>query len=155
VPGLVGVIVSIGLLMLGALILVRERGSRESLLAPPVDALDALIGELSPYVVIGAAQGAVVVGLAQPALRLAGEQRHLGIARCHAAIRGRQLALGLCFLGALGKPDAGEAGRRILLSSINATPWSRESRTRGITEDPRAASPGCRPEKAAPFFSTC
>ena len=67
VPGLVGVIVMISMLMLGALTLVRERerGSWESLLATPVDALDALIGKLSPYVAIGAMQGAVVVGLAQ------------------------------------------------------------------------------------------
>jgi ABC-2 type transport system permease protein len=67
VPGLVGVIVMISMLMLGALTLVRERerGSWEALLATPVDALDALIGKLSPYVVIGAAQGAVVIGLAQ------------------------------------------------------------------------------------------
>src|SRR5258708_24406760 len=66
VPGLVGVIVMISMLMLGALTLVRERerGSWEALLATPVDALDALIGKLAPYVVIGAAQGAVVVGLA-------------------------------------------------------------------------------------------
>jgi ABC-2 type transport system permease protein len=67
VPGLVGVIVMISMLMLGALTLVRERerGSWEALLATPVDALDALIGKLSPYVVIGAAQGAVVIGLAR------------------------------------------------------------------------------------------
>jgi ABC-2 type transport system permease protein len=67
VPGLVGVIVMISMLMLGALTLVRERerGSWESLLATPVDALDALLGKLSPYVVIGAMQGAVVVGIAQ------------------------------------------------------------------------------------------
>jgi ABC-type Na+ efflux pump permease subunit len=39
----------ISMLMLGALTLVRERerGSWESLLATPVDALDALIGKLS------------------------------------------------------------------------------------------------------------
>jgi ABC-2 type transport system permease protein len=67
VPGLVGVIVMISMLMLGALTLVRERerGSWESLLATPVDALDALVGKLSPYVVIGAVQGAVVVALAE------------------------------------------------------------------------------------------
>jgi len=67
VPGLVCVIVMISMLMLGALTLVRERerGSWESLLATPVDALDALIGKLSPYIVIGAAQGVVVVGLAE------------------------------------------------------------------------------------------
>ena len=67
VPGLVGVIVMISMLMLGALTLVRERerGSWESLLATPVAALDALIGKLSPYVLVGAAQGAVVIGLAR------------------------------------------------------------------------------------------
>ena len=67
VPGLVGVIVMISMLMLGALTLVRERerGSWEALLATPVGALDALIGKLSPYVLIGAAQRAVVIGLAQ------------------------------------------------------------------------------------------
>jgi ABC-2 type transport system permease protein len=67
VPGLVGVIVMISMLMLGALTLVRERerGSWEALLATPVDALDALIGKLSPYVVIGALQGMVAVGIAE------------------------------------------------------------------------------------------
>ena len=67
VPGLVGVIVMISMLMLGALTLVRERerGSWESLLATPVDALDALVGKLSPYIGIGTVQGVVAVGLAQ------------------------------------------------------------------------------------------
>ena len=67
VPGLVGVIVMISMLMLGALTLVRERerGSWESLLATPVDALDALVGKLSPYIAIGTAQGTVAVCLAQ------------------------------------------------------------------------------------------
>src|SRR5216683_2393731 len=66
VPGLAGVVVMISMLMLGALTLVRERerGSWETLLATPVDAFDALIGKLSPYVIIGAAQGAVVIGVA-------------------------------------------------------------------------------------------
>ncbi len=67
VPGLVGVIVMISMLMLGALTLVRERerGSWGTLLATPVGALDALVGKLSPYVVIGTAQGLVVVGIAR------------------------------------------------------------------------------------------
>ena len=57
----------ISMLMLGALTLVRERerGSWETLLATPVDAFDALVGKLSPYVVIGTVQAAVVIGLAQ------------------------------------------------------------------------------------------
>jgi ABC-2 type transport system permease protein len=67
VPGLAGVVVMISMLMLGALTLVRERerGSWETLLATPVDAIDALIGKLSPYVVIGTVQAAVVVYLAR------------------------------------------------------------------------------------------
>jgi ABC-2 type transport system permease protein len=67
VPGLVGVVVMISMLMLGALTLVRERerGSWETLLATPVDAIDALIGKLSPYIVIGTVQAAVVVYLAR------------------------------------------------------------------------------------------
>jgi ABC-2 type transport system permease protein len=67
VPGLVGVIVMIGMLMLGALSLVRERerGTWETLLATPVGALDALVGKLLPHLVVGTAQGALVVALAR------------------------------------------------------------------------------------------
>jgi len=32
---------------------------------PPVDAIDALVGKLGPYVVIGTVQAAVVIGLAR------------------------------------------------------------------------------------------
>jgi ABC-2 type transport system permease protein len=54
-PGLVGVVVMITMLFLGALTLVRERerGSWESLLATPVGPAEALIGKLTPYMVIG------------------------------------------------------------------------------------------------------
>jgi ABC-2 type transport system permease protein len=53
--------------MLGALTLVRERerGSWEALLATPVDALDALVGKLTPYVLIGTLQGVIVFGIAR------------------------------------------------------------------------------------------
>jgi ABC-2 type transport system permease protein len=55
------------MLMLGALTLVRERerGSWETLLATPVDAIDALVGKLSPYVIIGTVQAAVVIYIAR------------------------------------------------------------------------------------------
>ncbi len=67
VPGLAGVVVMISMLMLGALTLVRERerGSWETLLATPVDAIDALIGKLVPYIVIGTMQATVVIGVAR------------------------------------------------------------------------------------------
>jgi ABC-2 type transport system permease protein len=66
-PGLVGVVVMITMLMLGALTLVREReqGSWEGLLATPVTALDALLGKLTPYVIVAVAQAAIVIALAR------------------------------------------------------------------------------------------
>jgi ABC-2 type transport system permease protein len=67
VPGLAGVVVMISMLMMGALTLVRERerGSWETLLATPVDALDALVGKLSPYIIIGTIQAGSVIGVAR------------------------------------------------------------------------------------------
>ncbi len=67
VPGLVGVVVMITMLMLGALTLVRERerGSWETLLATPVDAVDALVGKLSPYILVGIVQAAAVIWIAR------------------------------------------------------------------------------------------
>lgn len=67
VPALAGVVVMISTLMLGALTLVRERerGSWETLLATPVRAADALVGKLGPYVIVGTAQAAIVIGIAR------------------------------------------------------------------------------------------
>jgi ABC-2 type transport system permease protein len=67
VPGLVGVVVMITTLMLGALALVRERerGTWEALLATPVRAVDALAGKLSPYIVVGVVQAALVIWIAR------------------------------------------------------------------------------------------
>jgi ABC-2 type transport system permease protein len=64
-PGLVGVIVMITMLFLGALTLVRERerGSWETLLATPVRPTEALVGKLSPYLLIGLIQTAAMLGL--------------------------------------------------------------------------------------------
>jgi ABC-2 type transport system permease protein len=66
-PGLVGVVVMITMLMLGALTLVRDReqGSWEGVLSTPVTALDALLGKLAPYVIVAVAQAAIVIALAR------------------------------------------------------------------------------------------
>jgi ABC-2 type transport system permease protein len=63
IPALSGVIVMITMLLLGALTLVRERerGTWEGLLITPVSGFDAMIGKLSPYLILGTVQAAVVV----------------------------------------------------------------------------------------------
>jgi ABC-2 type transport system permease protein len=65
-PGLSGVIVMITMLLLGALTLARERerGTWEGLLATPVSGADAMIGKLSPYLVLGTAQAGIVLAVA-------------------------------------------------------------------------------------------
>ena len=64
-PGLVGVIVMVTMLFLGGLTLVRERerGSWETLLATPVGPAEALVGKLTPYVVIGLIQTVCLLAL--------------------------------------------------------------------------------------------
>jgi ABC-2 type transport system permease protein len=65
-PGLSGVIVMITMLLLGALTLARERerGTWEGLLSTPVSGVDAMVGKLSPYLVLGTAQAGVVLAVA-------------------------------------------------------------------------------------------
>ena len=64
-PGLVGVVVMVSMLFLGAMSLVRERerGTWESLLATPIRAAEALVGKLAPYLVIGVTETALLLVL--------------------------------------------------------------------------------------------
>ncbi len=66
-PALSGVVVMIAMVMLGTLSLAREResGTWEMLAAMPLSRLETAIGKLTPYVMVGTAQGLVVLALAQ------------------------------------------------------------------------------------------
>jgi ABC-2 type transport system permease protein len=67
VPGLLGVILSITLVLMTALSVTRERerGTMESLLATPVRPVEVMVGKLAPYVGVGLVQAAVVLTLAR------------------------------------------------------------------------------------------
>lgn len=97
-PGLVGVIVMISMLMLGALTLVREReqGSWEGLLSTPVTALDALLGKLTPYVLIALAQTLVVIALARWLFDLPVKGDVLALVMCSSVFAIAHLTLGFC-----------------------------------------------------------
>jgi ABC-2 type transport system permease protein len=66
VPGLLGVILSMTLVLITALAVTRERerGTMEFLLATPVQPLEVMVGKLSPYVIVGLLQTVVVLVLA-------------------------------------------------------------------------------------------
>jgi ABC-2 type transport system permease protein len=65
VPGLLGIILSLTLVMMTALGVTREyeRGTMESLLATPVKPLEVMIGKLSPYVLVGLVQTVLILTL--------------------------------------------------------------------------------------------
>ena len=63
VPGLLGIILTITMVMMTALAVTREyeRGTMENLLAMPVKPLEVMVGKIAPYVIIGGVQVAVVL----------------------------------------------------------------------------------------------
>jgi ABC-2 type transport system permease protein len=66
VPGLLGVILSMTLVMMTALSVTREteRGTMESLLATPVEPIEVMVGKLAPYVLVGIIQTVIILTLA-------------------------------------------------------------------------------------------
>ncbi|MFA7263566.1 MAG: ABC transporter permease [Caulobacter sp.] len=67
VPGLLGVILSMTLVMMTALGVTREyeRGTMETLLATPVKPIEVMIGKLAPYVLVGLIQTVVILVIAR------------------------------------------------------------------------------------------
>lgn len=67
VPGLLGVILSLTLVIMTALSVTREleRGTMESLLATPVEPIEVMVGKLAPYVLVGLVQTAIILILAR------------------------------------------------------------------------------------------
>jgi ABC-2 type transport system permease protein len=65
VPGLVGVILTMTMLMFTALSVTREleRGTMESLLAMPITPIEIMLGKIVPYILIGFVQASLIVGL--------------------------------------------------------------------------------------------
>lgn len=67
VPGLLGVILQMTMVMMTAMALTREleRGTMENLLAMPATASEIMLGKVLPYLVVGAVQVVVVLGAAK------------------------------------------------------------------------------------------
>jgi ABC-2 type transport system permease protein len=64
VPGLVGTILTMTMLIFTALSVTREleRGTMESLLALPITPLEIMLGKILPYVMVGFVQAAIIIG---------------------------------------------------------------------------------------------
>jgi ABC-2 type transport system permease protein len=64
VPGLVGTILTMTMLIFTALSVTREveRGTMESLLSMPISPLEIMIGKIIPYIMVGFIQAALIIG---------------------------------------------------------------------------------------------
>jgi ABC-2 type transport system permease protein len=65
VPGLVGTILTMTMLIFTALSVTREieRGTMESLLAMPITPFEIMLGKIIPYVMVGFVQAALIIGV--------------------------------------------------------------------------------------------
>lgn len=65
VPGLVGTILTMTMLIFTALSVTREieRGTMENLLAMPITPIEIMLGKIIPYVLVGFIQAAMIVGI--------------------------------------------------------------------------------------------
>jgi len=67
VPGLLGIVLTLTLVMQTAVGVTREqeRGTMEHLLATPVQPLEVMAGKLAPFVIVGVLQTALILGVAR------------------------------------------------------------------------------------------
>jgi ABC-2 type transport system permease protein len=65
VPGLVGTILTMTMLIFTALAVTREveRGTMESLLSMPIRPVEIMLGKIIPYVIVGFVQAALIIGM--------------------------------------------------------------------------------------------
>jgi ABC-2 type transport system permease protein len=65
VPGLVGTILTMTMLIFTALSVTREieRGTMESLLAMPITPVEIMLGKIVPYIIVGFVQASLIIGI--------------------------------------------------------------------------------------------
>jgi len=65
VPGLVGTILTMTMLIFTALSVTREieRGTMENLLSMPISPVEIMLGKIIPYVIVGFVQAAMIIGI--------------------------------------------------------------------------------------------
>jgi ABC-2 type transport system permease protein len=66
VPGLLGVVLTMTMMMFTALAVTREieRGTMESLLSMPIKPVEIMLGKIAPYVLVGFVQMSIIIGAA-------------------------------------------------------------------------------------------
>jgi len=99
VPGLMGVILTMTLIMMTAMAITREteRGTMENLLATPVQPLEVMIGKILPYIVVGYVQVSVILVAARLLFNVPMAGSLLLLLGCILVFIAANLAVGILF----------------------------------------------------------
>jgi len=97
VPGLIVIILTMTMTLFTSIALVRERerGNLEMLITTPIRPLELMIGKLSPYVVVGLVQMAIVLGLGRLIFNVPFQGTALNLLIITTCFIGASLTLGL------------------------------------------------------------
>jgi ABC-2 type transport system permease protein len=97
IPGLIGVILTMTMTLFTAVAIVRERerGNLELLINTPVSTAELMIGKVSPYILIGLIQLALIVGVGQLLFKVPVHGSMLDLYLAASAFIVANLALGL------------------------------------------------------------
>ena len=121
VPGLLGVILTMTMVMMTALAVTRERerGTMENLLAMPVRPIEVMIGKILPYIAVGAVQVVVILLVAWLLFGVGVQGSLAAVLPRHGAVHRRQPGHRLHHLDAGAEPAAGDAGLVLLLPAVD------------------------------------
>ena len=122
VPGLLGIILTMTMVMMTALAVTRERerGTMENLLAMPVRPIEVMAGKIAPYILIGARAGGGRAARRRELLfgvPFAGS--YAAVRRGDAALHHRQPRHRLCLLHHRAEPAAGDADVVLLPHAVD------------------------------------
>lgn len=99
VPGLLGVILTMTMVMVTSMGITRERekGTMEHLLATPVRPLEVMLGKIAPYIIVGYAQMFLILVSAQFVFLVPMQGRAILLVLCALPFIAANLAVGLTF----------------------------------------------------------
>ena len=122
VPGLLGLILTMTMVMFTAVAIVRERelGNLEFLINTPVRNAELMIGKLLPYVFIGLIQVSILVALGALIFDVPGARRNRRAVSCLAAVHCRQPGTRARHLDGNAIAVPGDAAQRLRAAAVRA-----------------------------------
>ena len=111
VPGLLGTILTLTMLIFTALSVTREieRGTMESLLAMPITPLEIMLGKITPYILVGFLQATLIIAAGVADVRCAAGRQSCPSCCAYDFVYRDQLVVRLHVLDACAKPASGRA----------------------------------------------